>query len=120
MNILETWGRVEELEDEISTIKEDIINIVRPIFKELGLTVWGKPSLISKSTKEELVIETEYWSSGGKCDFTYKIPLSVLNSPDPIQVAKEYFLAKEMREDEARKAQILAEIERLKKSLEQG
>lgn len=118
MDILKEWEKIEFLEEQISEVEDNIKQYLKPLVQSgLDTGIQGKIVRL-RNSKEELVIETEYWSSGGRYDYTYRLPLKVLNSDDPLKATLMFKEEQNNLKKIAERNKTLEEIERLKKKLE--
>lgn len=110
---------VKALEEKAESLREELQEPLEKLLKEAGLGYFRcgeKITSLWDYADGGLNIDTEM--TRGEWDtFTYRIPASIVKAADPMVAAAEYKRQKASEADDRRRAQTLAEIERLKRTL---
>ena len=107
-----------EAEEALDRTRTELQEFIFPIIKAAGI---GEPrgEWITRieTYNGNLNVTTEWSARNCSNNSDYKIPMSILNAKDPIAEAEKYKRNKELLQKAADRANTLAQIERLQKTL---
>ena len=108
---------VRDAEGILEDAKDELKAYLSPIVKAAtGHPIRGGVSDIALHY-QEVHIEVEWFTSGGRYTVTHKIPQDVFRANDILEAASQYKLSTEEREKEVKRLRTLAEIAALQRTL---
>jgi hypothetical protein len=115
-NILQLLTEYDDSARVTEQYRDRLTAALRPITSLLKINDDCHDSVYTNG--KELIIEYSWSCHGGGNNNTVKIPLWVIESPDPAEAARTYMAQLQTQREERRREETLAQIEHLRKQLD--